>query len=170
MTADELIVELSKNQKIIESMLTDASDDFIHFKRDDQSWSPLIVICHLVDEEKEDFRARIQHLMTHPESAPAPINPEGWVRARAYEKQDFQSKLIEWSSEREASLRFLETLDPKDEVKGFDHEHFGRFSVGYLMDNWLAHDLLHIRQLTRMRYYYLSARSRHSIEYAGNWS
>ena len=79
MTAEALIVEFSKNQKIIESILSDVPDGFIHFKRDEHSWSPLITICHLVDEEKEDFSARIQYMIVHPESAAPPINPESWV-------------------------------------------------------------------------------------------
>lgn len=37
MTAEALIVEFSKNQKIIESILFDAPDGFIHFKRDAHS-------------------------------------------------------------------------------------------------------------------------------------
>lgn len=169
MTVNELIIQLSKNQQIIASMLSDIPPDFSHFKKDDQSWSPLIIICHLVDEEIEDFRARIQHFSAHPETSPPPIDPEGWVISRAYEQQDFESKLREWLSERSVSLKYLETLNPDDYTKGFDHPHFGRFTVEYLMDNWLAHDILHIRQLTRIRYHYLSAASSHSIEYAGKW-
>jgi len=169
MTADQLIIELTKNQKIIESILSDVSDDFIHFSTDEQSWSPLIVLCHLIDEEKEDFRARVQHLVEHNESAPFPIDPEGWVTARDYKSQDFDAKLSEWISERNISLNFLSMILPEHYDNGFEHSHFGRFTVGSLLDNWLAHDLLHIRQLTRIRYQYLSSLSTHSMEYAGQW-
>lgn len=108
-------------------------------------------------------------MIVHPESAPPPINPESWVSTRAYEKQNFQFKLVEWTSERNTSLKFLGVIRPEDHDIGFTHNHFGRFTVGYLMEIWLTLDLLHIGQLTRMRYYYLSAQSSHSLEYAGKW-
>lgn len=169
MTAKELSIELYKNQQIITALLTDVHSDFINYQYDENTWSPLIVICHLVDEEKDDFRARIQHIIAYPDAPPPPIDPEGWVKTRDYASQNFLSKLAEWNTERRASLEYLETIDIDDYQKGFDHIHFGRFTVSSMMDNWLAHDLLHIRQLTRIRYRYLLHRSKHGIEYAGIW-
>ncbi len=100
MTATYLIIELLKNKTIIESILSDTTDDFVQFKPSKKLWSPLEIICHLVDEEKEDFRARIAHIRSYPETPPDPIDPEGWVKERAYADQDYRTKVAEWSKER----------------------------------------------------------------------
>jgi len=84
MTAETLIQELHKNKLIIELIMKDAPSAFIHFENEESRWSPLKIICHLVDEEKEDFRARIQFTKNTPETSPPPIDPEGWVIKRAY--------------------------------------------------------------------------------------
>lgn len=169
MTPKILAKELSKNRSIIESIFTDITEDFIQYKTSKASWSPLEVICHLVDEEKEDFRARIKHIINHPETPPPAIDPEGWVISRAYADQDFESKRMEWSKERAFSIDYLHEIDKINLGLGFDHQNFGRFDIQFLLVNWLAHDLLHIRQLTRLRYNYLAYSESNPTEYAGKW-
>ena len=150
-------------------MMQNATTDFVHFKEDHNQWSPLEIICHLIDEEREDFRARIKFLLANPETQPPPIDPKGWVLSRKYADQDFHEKLSEWEIEREKSVGYLKTLSNIDTTIGFDHNYFGRFTIQYLLTNWLAHDLLHIRQLTRCRYQHLQKRGDIDIIYAGKW-
>jgi hypothetical protein len=43
----------------------------------------------------------------------------------------------------------------------------GAVEAKNLLASWLAHDLLHIRQITRLKYQYLA--KDYAIDYAGNW-
>ena len=51
-------------------------------------WSPLEILCHLVDEERDDFRARIQSTLEDPHAAWPAIDPPAWVIERAYNERD----------------------------------------------------------------------------------
>ena len=42
-----------------------------------EEWSLLEVICHLYDEEREDFRQRLDLTLHHPEADWPPIHPVG---------------------------------------------------------------------------------------------
>ncbi len=37
------------------------------------------------------------------------------------------------------------------------------------LSNWLAHDYLHIRQITKLKYDYLKQLTNEDLNYAGNW-
>ena len=52
------------------------------------SWRSL---HHLYDEEREDFRRRLDHVLFHPDQTVAQaFNPRGWVVERRYNEQDFE--------------------------------------------------------------------------------
>jgi hypothetical protein len=43
-------------------------------------------------------------------------------------------------------------------------------TAGMLFTSWLAHDLIHVRQMTRLHYEYLTrVMSPNSTAYAGDW-
>jgi len=42
-------------------------------------------------------------------------------------------------------------------------------SAKFILANWLAHDYLHIRQITRLKYDYLQDIPNENLSYAGNW-
>lgn len=73
-------------------------------------------------------------------------------------------------AERAESIRWLRGLETIDEAASYEHPVLGTLSAGDLLTSWLAHDLIHIRQMTRLhRQYLLEALSPHSAGYAGEW-
>ena len=52
------------------------------WKPDEQSWSVLEVMSHLVDEEVLDFRRHLDHLLHTPTDPWPRIGPQGWVTAK----------------------------------------------------------------------------------------
>jgi hypothetical protein len=71
----------------------------------------LEIICHLYNEEREDFRARIQSILENPTVRLLPISPVKWVTEREYIKQGFDKKLAAFLEERTASIAWLNNLD-----------------------------------------------------------
>jgi hypothetical protein len=59
--------------------------------------------------------------------------------------------------EREVSIDFLSHLENPNWENGYDHVSLGRLTAGFFLNNWLAHDYLHIRQIMKIRYLYLQA-------------
>ena len=165
------ITQLRKNRSIFEDIFRSAGQSMQRWKKDDSSWSFLEVLCHLLDEEREDFRLRLQSLWNDPNEDFIPIDPANWPQQRKYLEQDFNSVLEDFLNERSNSCAYLEELDPSDPRWNNSkmHEHLGKLTPSFYLLNWLAHDLLHIRQLTRIRYDYLISISDIEIDYAGNW-
>ncbi len=165
------IAQFKQNLEIFDKLFSNVPEDLRLWKKDENHWCCLEVLCHLVDEEKEDFRARIISLWENPAIELSPIAPKEWVTSRNYNTQDYEVKLKEFLVERKRSLEILESLDSKDERWNNKkiHSYFGEISPLFFLKNWLAHDLLHIRQLTRIRYDLLVEQSNVSLEYAGVW-
>jgi hypothetical protein len=47
---------------------------------------------------------------------------------------------------------------------------FGRLSAGDMLMSWVAHDLLHLRQLVELHYAYHKQQAQpYDIGYAGDW-
>ena len=127
------------------------------------------VICHLCDEDKEDFRARTKHTLETPELPLPPIDPTGWVTERKYMQQAFEEKIEEFLTEREYSIQWLESLTDPEWGNAYQHPKFGKMTAKMFLCNWLAHDCLHIRQITRLKYDYLKFISDEPLDYAGEW-
>lgn len=134
------------------------------------AWSVIEVINHLADEEREDFRTRLDYLRFRPGETPPPIAPEHWAVERAYQARDFDESLARFLHERAQSLAWLEALDASDWTGTIRTPSGQSLRAGDLLTAWVAHDLLHARQLVELRYCSLAADAApYDIAYAGPW-
>ena len=134
------------------------------------AWSILEVINHLYDEEREDFRRRLDLTLHHPDTPWPPIDPPGWVTRRRYNRRDLAGSLANFCNERRHSILWLAGLQQPDWQSARQHPAAGRITAGDLLAAWLVHDQLHLRQLVELQYLY-AARTAGDlrIEYAGDW-
>lgn len=165
----EIIRELDRNKEVVVNLLEDITTEAALWKRDEKSWCLLEVICHLYDEEREDFRARFQHILEKAHEPFVPINPQAWVEDREYINQDFYERVLVWKMERQKSIDWLITLKNPNLDSTHHHPKLGPMSAKFMLANWLAHDYLHIRQIERIKYEYLAFRFQVDLNYAGNW-
>lgn len=132
-------------------------------------WSFLEVASHLLDEERDDFRARIRLTLENPDQEWPSIDPEGWVVERNYAGRRFTDVVNEFRLERAESLAWLSSVNI-DLKTTHRHPRLGPMRTGDLLAAWAAHDLLHMRQLTRMQFQWLeSVATPYSVDYAGRW-
>ena len=164
-----IIVELERNRPVFQSLFAGVPREQFIWKQAPEKWCLLEVLCHLVDEEREDFRARVRSTLETPEVAWDPIDPPGWVTNRKYMEQDYEGKLEEFLKERTESVRWLRSLSNPKWDNAFVHPKFGPHTARMVLSNWLAHDYLHFRQITRLRYDYLKQTSGDDLGYAGTW-
>jgi hypothetical protein len=156
----------------VRSLVTGIELEEARWKPAPDRWSILEVVNHLGDEEVEDFRTRLDILLHRPADAFPPVDPPGWVTAREYGSRDPGESLARFLAERERSLKWLEGLEigledlDRAKVRPSGHSSTARELVGA----WAAHDLLHVRQITKLRYDYLAHEvAPLSLEYAGRW-
>lgn len=167
-----IIDQLAQHQDVFTHLLMIQNKNEILWKQTPDKWCLLEIVCHLIDEEKEDFRNRVKVCLESPGKTPFPINPEGWVKSKSYIKQDYEVKVSQFLEERSHSISWLKSLgDPQilQWKNGFTHVKLGFLTAEDFLRNWLAHDYLHIKQITRLKYDYLASISGETLHYAGVW-
>lgn len=164
-----IIDQLEKHKEVIPALLKTEEAETHLWKATPDTWCLLEVACHLVDEETDDFRIRVQTALAPDKYPFIPIDPVSWVESRKYIKQNYGAKIACWISEREKSVSWLKNLETPDWNSAFIHNQLGPMSAGTLLANWLAHDYMHIRQILRIKHAYLAQTSGQDLSYAGKW-
>lgn len=161
---------MHSNAQRIAAMVAGIAGVQARWKPDLASWSILEVVNHLLDEEREDFRVRIDYTLHRPGEAWPPIDPAGWVTARRYGERDLAESLAAFLTERAQSLAWLRGLPTPNWNVTAVAPWGDPFPAGNLLAAWVAHDLLHLRQLVELQWSWTTAAlAPHSCEYAGEW-
>lgn len=164
-----IISDLKRNKDVISQLLSHIDSQQYLYREAKDKWNLLEVICHLVDEEREDFVVRIKSVLKDPLQQLPSIDPVGWVKSRNYMDQDYDSKLNEWIELRNANCSYLDQLKSVSWQNAYQHQHFGPMSAKLFLCNWLSHDYHHIRQIITIKRAYIIHSSGESLEYAGDW-
>jgi hypothetical protein len=169
MDFDTLVHELEQGAEIIKTLVTGISQAEAQIKPNAGDWSILEVVGHLIDEERDDFRQRIDLTLNHPGQEWPPIHPSAWVTERAYNQRDLAQSLDEFLAERAKSLAFLKSLQNPDWT-AMHRSDYGDRTAGQLLASWVAHDHLHMRQLVELRWRRVQTiTAPYDIAYAGDW-
>lgn len=170
MQPEAIIDLLEANAAVFESLLRPAGPELQRWRPAPGKWCLLEIVCHLLDEERDDFGIRLRHIFTTPDQPFPPTDPEGWVSSRQYISRDYHAQLAELLTARRATVEWLRALPADTPWPNTYHPRSGRapISAALLLANWAAHDYLHIRQINRLQYEYLSQHTDGSLEYAGN--
>ena len=168
MDLGHLISQMHHNAQAIAALAADVSSDQARWCPEPDTWSILDVINHLAYEEVHDFRDRLDLVLHRP--------GEAWPRgesARGVTERARQRSLAEameaFLTAREESLAWLSGLEAPDWDAVVDAP-FGPIRAGDVMAAWVAHDLLHLRQLIELRYQVLGRQVEpYRVQYAGGW-
>ena len=163
---NQLSADAAAIQRLVETVDTDQA----YWKPTENDWSVLEVLNHLVDEEREDFRLRLQHLLSGSSEPWPPIDPQGWIAERDYNKRDLGESLANYLRERQCSLDWLATIRGVEWQTAYRHPPLQGLTAGDLLASWVAHDLLHLRQLVELKWAYGCVQfSPYAPDYAGAW-
>jgi len=169
MDLPDVLSQMNSNAQAIRALVAGCSDHQARWKPDAVSWSVLEVINHLLDEEREDFRAHIDLVLHRGGEAWFGIHPEEWVTERGYNQRELEPSLQEFLAAREESLTWLQGLRQVDWEVVYQAP-FGVIRAGDILASWLAHDVLHMRQLVELKWAYLvQAVEPYGVRYAGVW-
>ncbi len=165
-----LIDRLEANAATLRRLLESVSHEQATWRPQKGKWSILEVAAHLLDEEREDFPARLKLLLESPETAWPPIDPAGWVESRSYASRDLEETLRDFVAERARSLAWLRSLISVDWERAYEHPQLGVLRAGDLLAAWVAHDMLHLRQLAGLEWAWCrNLAEPFSPAYAGEW-
>src|SRR5262245_33302171 len=118
MEANDFAARLEANAPVIAALARVVRADQVRWRPEPAAWSGLEVVNHLADEEREDFRARLDVMLHQPDQPLPPIDPEGWVIQRSYNQRDPAESLAGFLAERAQSVAWLRTLTEPDWTRG----------------------------------------------------
>jgi hypothetical protein len=109
-------------------------------------WAPVEIVCHLRDEEAEDFGAR-GRVILEGGTRFAPNDPERLAVDRQYREANPSEALAAFRARRATSLDLLASVAPDRLLGTAERPGGGHLSGLDLLASWVAHDRLHLRQL-----------------------
>ncbi|WP_248724383.1 DinB family protein [Seonamhaeicola sp. ML3] len=165
----EIINKLNQNQSVFKSLLESKTESEYSWRPSPEKWNLKEIVCHLLDEEILDFGFRTNHTLDTPLETLPPIDPEGWVISHDYASKDYHKTLSEFLEARSKSVSWLKHQTHSNWNNVCKHPTLGDISAKAFLNNWLAHDYLHLRQIIRYEYQYLQTKTDTSLNYAGNW-
>jgi hypothetical protein len=147
---DTLLVEarreLARLPMVLEALLAGLDEAGARTRPATDEWSPVEILCHLRDEETEDFGARLRVIVDGAGDF-TPTDPERWAEERGYHQASLPDVMQTLCARRQASLDLLASVSPESLNGSRTHKRLGRLSGLDILAAWVAHDRIHLAQL-----------------------
>jgi len=161
---EESVSVLTRTPATLDSLLRDLPETWTAATEGPGTWSPYVVIGHLIHGEKADWMPRLAIILEHGPGRPFdPFDREEQLRAD--QSKPLTTLLDEFSVLRRDNLERLRALNLQPaqlELKG-THPALGLVTARQLLATWTAHDLAHILQISRV----MAKRYKHEV---GPWA
>jgi DinB superfamily len=108
-------------------------------------WSAMDCLCHLLDTERWVFPARVQALLSGKNFVAFDPDTQG----THYTTQNPKQLAEEFARLRKDSLIELDRVNVQDLSRTAQHSELGTVTLGELLHEWAAHDLMHTVQAER---------------------
>jgi hypothetical protein len=138
--------ELARLPVVLDAMLEGVEPSVWRERPAPAEWSPLEIVCHLRDEETDDFGARVRVIVAGGDRFTR-IDPERWVEDRQYRAVEPAAALATLRERRATSLAFLAAVSPERLRGSVAQSNGGVLSGLDLLAAWVTHDRLHLAQL-----------------------
>lgn len=163
------IEQMEHHARTIRSLTDGVSQEQARWHPAPDAWSILEVINHLYDEEREDFRARLEVMLRQSGEEWKRNDTQGWVTSRHYNERELEESVKNFLVERERSVAWLRALPDPDWSAAYQAP-WGSISAGDMFAAWVAHDLLQTRQLVELHWAWtVKSLAPYAVEYAGPW-
>jgi uncharacterized damage-inducible protein DinB len=113
-------------------------------------WSLRHVVQHLADSDLV-WGYRVRMVLAQDRPPLTGYDQDVWAERLHYERQPVDEALNRFTVLRQSNLWLLTNAPPDDLQRVGVHAERGEESVGHMVRMYAGHDLLHLRQLTRIR-------------------
>ncbi|HEX6226757.1 MAG TPA: DinB family protein [Chryseolinea sp.] len=146
----ETVEILRRTPFVLEAMLKGLSREWLEGNEGENTWSPHIVLGHLIIAEENNWIPRLSKIVSGSDNKFAPF--DRFAQVTLYKDTPTQDLLKKFSDARKQSLLTLSTIPLEQEKfdwKGI-HPDLGEVTLGQLLSTWTVHDLDHINQISRV--------------------
>jgi hypothetical protein len=148
---NEGISVLERTPATLRAMLGGLAPDWTDANEGPQTWSPYVVVGHLIHGERTDWIPRAQIILAQgPERRFEPY--DRFAQFRESEGKSLGELLDEFARLRAGNVAMLvgwNLTDAQLQLEG-EHPEFGRVTLRQLLATWVAHDLSHVAQTARV--------------------
>lgn len=142
---------LKRTPNVLYSLLKGISDDWIYNNEGENTWSVFDVVGHLILCEKENFIPRTEIILSEAKIKMLPIL-DMTPQFETNRNKNVFNLLEEFEELRNNNLKRLSAMNLSeiDLNKTAIHPQIGEVKLYQILATWLAHDLNHIAQITRI--------------------
>jgi hypothetical protein len=142
---------LERTPAVLQSLLAGLSDDWIMPNEGPETFSPYDVVGHLIHGEKTDWVPRAKMILEFGNTKTF----ERYDRFAQYEEskgKSLQQLLEEFEVIRRENMNWIKSLNLTEDDLGRRGMHpvLGEVTLRNLLATWVAHDLTHLAQVTRV--------------------
>lgn len=148
---DEGVAILARTPAALDALLRGLPDGWISAHEGGETWSPFDIVGHLIHGERSDWMSRVRILLEHGESRPFDTF-DRFAQFELSKGRTLESLLDEFAALRKESLGQLAALGLSDadlDRRGL-HPALGGVTLRQLLATWVAHDLDHLMQISRV--------------------
>ena len=148
---EQAIEILERTPVVIREMLSGLSTSWIDGNEGADTWSPYVIVGHLIHGERTDWIPRAEIILAH--GGAGRFTPfDRFAQFRESEGKSLDELLQEFARLRAQSLSTLggwNLTETQLRLEG-EHPEFGAVTLRQLLSTWVAHDLGHIAQIARV--------------------
>jgi len=148
---DQAVALLERAPATLDAWLRGLPDDWTACDEGPQTWSPYVIVGHLIHGEKADWIPRARRLLADGEKRA--FDPfDRFAQLREPQDRPLADLLDEFAILRRRSLDELAALrlSAADLDRRGRHPELGAVTLRELLATWVAHDLDHLQQLSRV--------------------
>jgi hypothetical protein len=150
-TLQTAVPVLERTPAAVDALLRGLPDTWTAGTEGPDTWSPFDVVGHLIHADRTDWMTRVEHLLAHGDTTPFPPF-DRFAQFEASRGTSLPVLLDTFTVVRADSLARLRALNltTTDLTRPGLHGDLGRVTLGQLLATWVAHDLDHIVQISRV--------------------
>ena len=145
------IAILERTPGVLRALLSGLESQWIEGTEGPETWSPYIIIGHLIHGEKTDWIPRALIILEQGDNRR--FTPfDRFAQFEESKGKSLATLLDEFEQMRARNLGILSAWQLTDEQLALEGEHpeLGRVTLRQLLATWVAHDLGHIAQASRV--------------------
>jgi hypothetical protein len=147
----EAIEILTRTPDVLSTQLNGLSDPWLHGNEGPETWSPFQVVGHLILNEKTNFLPRVALILSSQEvKTLQPIDMTAHIQM--YAGNNVTTLISDFAALRRFSIQRLNNLIDTDtnlQITAI-HPKLGEVRLVNILATWVAHDLTHLAQITRV--------------------
>jgi len=148
---DDAVALLMRTPTTLDALLRGMPEWWTRANEGAKTWSPFDIVGHLIHCEETDWIPRVKIILEHGESRTfEKFNRE--AQFEGSQPKTLESRLDRFAALRRDSLRTLAELrlSDADLERTGRHPAFGLVTMRQLLATWVAHDLDHVMQVSRV--------------------